>query len=135
MELCEASDGRRNDPNSSPGSADAAAGAAAQPQEAPNSTDPSPFSSYSANGSGYKGDYVSDYELLLTGEKISGSASASDPAPSSDSKPSVSRVVEGMRKTGGRPADTKLVPNLGSKNQHKQQQAAAPASPTGYEGQ
>ena len=116
----EASDGRRNDPNSSPGSADAAAGAAAQPQEAPNSTDPSPFSSYSANGSGYKGDYVSDYELLLTGEKTSGSASASAPAPSSDSKPSVSRVVKGMRKTGGRPADTKLVPNLGSKNQHKQ---------------
>jgi len=116
----EASDGRRNDPNSSPGSADAAAGAAAQPQEAPNSTDLSPFSSYSANGSGYKGDYVSDYELLLTGEKTSGSASASAPAPSSDSKPSVSRVVKGMRKTGGRPADTKLVPNLGSKNQHKQ---------------
>ena len=117
----EASDGRRNDPNSSPGSADAAAGAAAQPQEAPNSTDPSPFSSYSANGSGYKGDYVSDYELLLTGEKTSGSTSASPaPAPSSDSKPSVSRVVKGMRKTGGRPADTKLVPNIGSKNQHKQ---------------
>ena len=127
----EASDGRRNDPNSSPGSADAAAGAAAQPQAPPNSTDPSPFSSYNANVNGYKGDYVSDYELLLTGEKPNASASASAPssARGSDSKPSVSQVVKGMRKTGGRPADTKLVPNLGRKNENQHKQKASKDEP------
>ena len=85
--------------------------------------DPSPFSSYTASA-GYKGDYVSDYELLLTGERpkaskavtasTSSDAAASEAAATTSSTPSVSQVVEGMRKTGGRPADTKLVPNLGS---------------------
>lgn len=92
-----------------------------------SSSDPSPFSSYTASA-GYKGDYVSDYELLLTGEKPkAASASSSSGANSStststtDGKPSVSLVVEGMRKTGGRPAGTKLSPNLGKiKSRDKQ---------------
>ena len=87
-------------------------------ESASSSTDPSPFSSYTASA-GYKGDYVSDYELLLTGEKPKANAASASDATSSDAAtsttPSVSQVVEGMRKTGGRPADTKLVPNLGGK--------------------
>ena len=82
-----------------------------------SSSDPSPFSSYTASA-GYKGDYVSDYELLLTGEKPKAKAASTSDATSS-STPSVSQVVEGMRKTGGRPADTKLVPNLGGKMKGK----------------
>lgn len=107
--------------------------------ESTSSSNPSPFSSNTASA-GHKGDYVSDYELLLTGEKpkakAASASSSSDATSTSSSTPSVSQVVEGMRKTGGRPADTKLVPNLGgqmkstdSKQRHtsskKDQKAAA----------